>query len=115
MIELSDRFVGILIILTVPAALLFPIVYAFTTRWWETLVGKSLLVKSTATLLLMALAMLVRVFEIDPHVAAVLRLIVMALICLGVNMMFVALMKEKWPALKRRAADCGRNGDTPLT
>lgn len=116
MIAFSDFVVGILIVLTVPAAFLFPIIYAFTTRWRETLVGQSLLVKSSATLLLMTLAMLVRVFEISEFWASIFRLVVMAAICVGVNMMFVALIRDKWPLMRgwRRNYHGGTSDDAPL-
>lgn len=100
MSTLSDTLVVVLIFGTIPAAVVFPMVYAFTTRWWETLVGRALLVKSTSTLLLISLALLVRGFEINPAVADVLRLVVMFLIFLGVNLMCLALLREKWPAFR---------------
>lgn len=100
MITISDTLVVILIVGTIPAAITFPLLFALTTRWWETLVGRALLVKSLATLLLMGLAALIRVLDINDNVAAVLRLIIMSLIFLGVNGMCWALLREKWPVFR---------------
>lgn len=105
MTEFSDRLVLILVFGTIPAAVFFPLLYALTTRWWETLVGRALLVKSLATMLLMALAMLVRGTDVNENVLAVLRLVIMALIFLGVNGMFFALLREQGPRFRRWLRD----------
>lgn len=115
MTHFTDILVVILIFGTIPAALVFPLVYGFTTRWWETLVGRALLVQSTSTLLLMSLALLIRGFDIPSAVGDLMRLTVMALIFLGVNLMCWALLREKWPLMRawRRNYHHGRSDDIP--
>lgn len=99
--ELLDQIALWLIIASLPAVNIFTLVYGFCTRWWETLPGRALLVKSISTLLLVDLSALVRWVEIDLHTAAYLRVTIFGLIFLGVSGMCWALLREQGPRFWR--------------
>ena len=99
-IDTLDRIAVILAIVVAPAAVLFAPLYTVFSPWWTTLAGRGLMVKAWSNALLIGLLLLVRVVEIDPYVAAWLRVVILALICVGVNLLFIALIREYLPRFR---------------
>lgn len=99
-IHTADLIVVVLIIATVPAANLFWLLYTFTSPWWRSLPGRALWVKSLSTMLLIDLALAVRVLQVGEEWLAITRVAVIGLICIGVNLMFSALLYEKTPIFR---------------
>lgn len=106
--ETYDHIILWLLIFTAPAATIFPLLYGFTSRWWETLIGRGLLVKSIAVAMLIDFSLLTRKVELTVGQGMALGMTLMVLITVGVNLQCLALIRQKWPVfcdwLRRRNA-----------
>lgn len=87
---------------TAVPATLFIVLYAFTVPWWSTMIGRALLVSSTALALLIDLSALYHVLGADYLGRDLVRLAVLALVFLGASLKLTALLGEKWAARKAR-------------
>lgn len=95
----------VLIIATAIPATLFALVYGFTVPWWETLIGKAMLISSTALALLVDITLLYRVFGDDYYLREVVLMFVLQLISQGAWWKWGALIREKWRAWRDRRVE----------
>lgn len=95
----------VLIIATAIPATLFALIYGFTVPWWETLIGKAMLISSTALALLVDISLLYRVFGDDYFLREVVLLFILQLICQGAWYKWGALTLEKWRAWRDRRSE----------
>jgi hypothetical protein len=81
-----------------PPATLFAIIYGLTVPWWQTLIGRAMLVSSAGLALLVDISLLYQWLGDDYAQRDTVRLAVFGLVFLGAWFKFLALMLEKWRA-----------------
>jgi hypothetical protein len=101
----ADTASIILVLLVAPPATLFAIIYGFTVPWWQTVIGRAMLVSSTGLALLVDISLLYNWLGDDYAARDVVRLSVFTIICLGAWWKFAALVREKLAARRDHRAD----------
>jgi hypothetical protein len=94
----ADVVALILVAGIAPPATLFAIIYGFTVPWWQTLIGRAMLVSSAGLALLVDISLLYQWLGDDYAQRDTVRLAVFGLVFLGAWFKFLALMLEKWRA-----------------
>lgn len=92
----ADLVATILVLGIAPPATLFAVVYGFTVSWWETTIGRAMLISSTGLALLVDISLVYKWLGDDYALRDVVRLFVFALVFLGACYKFAALVREKW-------------------
>lgn len=90
-----DDVALVLLCLSAPAATLYPLLFGFTTRWHESLIGRALLTKAVGLALLIDISLTYRILGADYQGRDVARLTVFGLITVGVWMQLYALVRQK--------------------
>ncbi|WP_294567634.1 hypothetical protein [uncultured Arthrobacter sp.] len=95
-------YFGWLVILTLPAATLYPVIYVCRARWWKSWIGMALLFKATglATLLWFTAALLVLGPDYPGRYA--IRNTGITFILVGVWCAFIAMLREFHTRPRRR-------------
>lgn len=97
-----DTIAVLIIIAMAPAWTALPILVAFTTPWWRTLLGRALMVSTLGTGLLVDISLLYQWLGDDYFLRDVVRLSVYGLICVGGWLMLLAFVRTKIRARRRR-------------
>lgn len=101
----AERVVEWLVYGTAPPATLFALIYGLTTPWWRSLIGRALLVSSTALALLVDLALLFQWLGPEYLGRSYVRVTVFGLVCLGAWLKFAALVGMKIDSRRSRRID----------
>lgn len=97
-----DQAAQWLVYAAAPPVTVFVVLYAFTTPWWSTWIGRALLVSSIGFALLIDLSVLYQWLGADYLGRAAVRLTVLSLVCAGAWLKLTALLTEKWRGHKTR-------------
>lgn len=101
-------YFAVMVVIALPAAVLYPIVYALNSRWWKTSIGVALLVKATGLAIMLAFTAALLVLGPDYPGRTTIKNVGITLIAVGVWAAFLAMLREYHlrPAQpKRRATD----------
>lgn len=88
-----DTAFAALIYLTLPAAIAYPIVYGASTHWWRDWIGRALFIKATGVAILIGVSAAFHHLGPDYPLRDTFRLVGAALVCVGVNLALVALLR----------------------
>lgn len=101
-------YFGWAVIATLPAATLYPIVYALNSRWWASWIGQALLFKATGLAILLWFTALLLVLGPDYPGRMAIRTVGITFIFVGIWLAFVAMLREyahRGKRPNRRASD----------
>lgn len=90
-----------LVYLAMPAAVLYPLIYATRVKWWSTWVGQALLVKAVGVLALLTVSALYQFFGPDYPGRDFVRITGMTLLAVGLWYALIAMLRE-FRSAKRR-------------
>jgi hypothetical protein len=100
-----DDIVKWMLYATAPAQTLFLLLYGLTTRWWRSLVGRSLFTKALGLALLIDNATLYYLLGPGYYMRDAVRLFVFGLIMVGAWLQLMALIMEKRSGLRHAVSD----------
>ena len=86
----EDLVILALLVLVIPAAVMYPIFYAFRP-WWSTPQGRALMVMAFSTGLLLSMGLVYIVFGEYPGRTQV-RIVAFSLMVIGINYLFATLL-----------------------
>lgn len=98
----ADQMVQWMVYGAAAASTLFTVLYGFTVPWWQTSIGRALLVSSAALALLLDLSVAYQVFGQNYLARDFIRVSIMVAIFVGTLLKLGALLDEKWAAYKAR-------------
>lgn len=101
----ADQTVEWLVWATAPPATLFTFIYGLTTPWWRSMIGRALLVSSSALALLIDLSLLYQWLGPEYLGRSYVRVTVFSLVCLGAWLKLAALAGMKIDARRSRRLD----------
>lgn len=101
----ADTAAVVIVAAIAPPATLFAIIYGFTVPWWETMIGRAMLISSTGLALLVDISLLYQVFGDNYAARDVVRLSVFLIVCAGAWWKFAALVNEKLAARRERRSE----------
>ncbi|WP_269304943.1 putative phage holin [Aeromicrobium sp. HA] len=90
----ADQIFAALVYVALPAAVLYPVLYATRVKWWRTWVGQALLIKATGVLLLLTVSALYQFFGPDYFGRDEVRITGMALLAIGLWYALAAMLRE---------------------
>lgn len=90
----ADQLFALLVYAAMPAAVLYPLLYATRVKWWRTWVGQALLIKAVGVLLLLTVSALYQFFGPDYIGRDVVRITGMALLAVGLWYALIAMLRE---------------------
>lgn len=91
---MSWDYFAVMVIVTLPAAIAYPLVYGFRTRWWRDWIGRALLIKATAVGILIGITAAYQVFGPDYWGRNVFRNAGITLLAVGVWLALIAMLRE---------------------
>lgn len=87
-------YFGWVVLLALPAALLYPLIYGFRVRWWSNWIGFALLVKATGLGIMLAFTAALLIFGPDYPWRTVVRNVGITLVAVGTWTAFLAMIRE---------------------
>lgn len=90
----ADHAFAALVYLALPAAILYPLLYATRVKWWKTWVGQALLIKALGVLLLLLVTALYQFFGPDYFSRDFVRVTGMWLLATGLWYALIAMLRE---------------------
>lgn len=101
----ADTAFASLVVLALPAVILYPLIYGFTSPWWTSWIGRALLVKAVGVAILVSFSALYQLFGPDYWGRDYVRIIGMALACIGFYLALFSLIQVKLEARRKRRAN----------
>jgi hypothetical protein len=98
----ADQIFAHLVYLALPAVTLYPLIYGLTTRWWESWIGRALLVKAIGVFVLIVFSALFQAFGPNYWGRDVVRIGGMVLACIGFYLALFSLIQVKREARRNR-------------
>lgn len=83
-----------LVTLTIPVAVLYPLVYGTSVRWWESSIGRALLIKALGLLMLLLFSVFFYWFGPGYFGRDTFRIGGMSLLFVGLHLAFIAMVRE---------------------
>ncbi len=83
-----------LVTAALPAAILYPLVYGLSVRWWESAIGRALLIKALGLLMLLLFSVFFYWFGPDYFGRDTFRIVGMCLLFVGLHLAFFAMLRE---------------------
>lgn len=90
----ADQIFAGLVYVALPAAILYPLLYATRVRWWRTWVGQALLIKALGVLTLLIVTALYQFFGPDYFGRDEVRVTGMFLLAIGLWYALIAMLRE---------------------
>lgn len=89
----SDTYFQLVVILTLPAAIFYPLIYGTQTRWWRDWIGRALLVKAVGLAILIGFTAAFQIFGPDYYARDFIRNAGITLVCIGVWLALTAMLR----------------------
>jgi hypothetical protein len=89
----AQEWFNLLIYVTCPAAIAYPLLYGFRSPWWTTHIGRALLLKAVGIAILLSFSVLYNLFGPGYWGRDVWRIGGMACVCIGVWYALIALLQ----------------------
>lgn len=98
----ADQIFAHLVYLALPAVILYPLIYGFTSPWWSSWIGRALLVKAVGVAILVSFSALFQFFGPNYWGRDYVRIVGMAFACVGFYLALFSLIQVKLEARRRR-------------
>lgn len=98
----ADNIFAWLVFAALPAVILYPTIYGFTSPWWTSWIGRALLVKAIGVAILVGFSALYQAFGPNYWGRDVVRISGMTLACIGFYAALFALIQVKLEARRER-------------
>jgi hypothetical protein len=89
----SDQIFGALVLIALPAAVAYPLIYGTQVRWWHDWIGRALLIKACGVADLLLVWAAYQVFGPDYWARDTLRITGIALVAIGVWLALIAMIR----------------------
>lgn len=83
-----------LVTAALPAAVLYPLVYGLSVRWWESAIGRALMLKACGLLILLLFSVFFYWLGPDYPFRDQFRIVGASLLCVGLYLAFFAMVRE---------------------
>lgn len=96
----GDDLFSLGVLIALPAAVAYPVIYGFSVRWWKDWIGRALLVKAAGLADLLMVSAAYRAFGPDYWGRDFFRIFGIALVAAGVWLALIAMLRA---VFKRRS------------
>lgn len=83
-----------LVTAALPAAVLYPLIYGVSVRWWKSAIGRALMLKACGVLVLLLFSIFFYWFGPDYPFRNEFRIIGASLLCVGLYLALYAMVRE---------------------
>lgn len=90
----ADMIFKWLVTLTIPVAVLYPLVYGLRAPWWRSAIGRALMIKALGLLMLLLFSAFFYWLGPDYPLRDQFRIVGMCLLFVGLHLAFVAMVRE---------------------
>lgn len=88
----SDAYFQVLVIVALPAAFAYPLIYGFCTKWWRNWIGLGLLVKAVGLAILLGFTGAFQILGPDYPFRDAIRNVGMTIVAVGLWLALVAML-----------------------
>lgn len=90
----ADEIFKVLVLVSLPAAIAYPVIYGTQTKWWRSWIGRALLIKALGLLLLLLFSALFYTFGPNYIGRDTFRIVGMSLLTVGLYVALFAMYRE---------------------
>lgn len=90
----ADMIFKWLVTLTIPVAVLYPLVYGLRAPWWKSAIGRALMIKALGLLMLLLFSVFFYWFGPGYTGRDTFRIVGMSLLFVGLHLAFIAMVRE---------------------
>lgn len=91
----ADTTFALLVYIALPPVVLYPLIYGLTSPWWQSWIGRALLIKAIGVAILVSFSALFQLFGPDYFGRDVVRITGMTVACVGFYFALFAMLQVK--------------------